>query len=433
MSTTANGALKIVTTPPPINIMPTMSKPNGLVRQPRLLWANQYCLLDTSSGASISVRLMLKQLAAAGFEIDVYGNTVFDHENGIVGLQDHQKLLQSHQGRMIRIQDDLLEHRLHVTASTDRDCISSQELAKWYFGYEKTLDEFKPDILFYYGGHPIDFLTAAEAKARGIPVVFYLVNGNYKNQRWARDVDLILTDSKATASLYEKRLGRKVTPVGTPIDPHDVLVESNTRERILFVNPSVSKGALLVARIALLMEKSRPDIMFEVVESRGSWEAIVAAVTAGEETARNSLGNVIVTPHTRDMRPIYSRTRLLLAPSLWWESAARVIVEAMLNGIPAVITDNGGMPEMMQDGGITIKLSQEYHEAPFNKTPSDAALMPVIERIEALFDDQKAYAVLVEKAYRVGREHHALSISTQRLVTALKPLVTRQVEGGIKV
>jgi hypothetical protein len=38
-----------------------------LRRKPRLLWANLYCLLDTSSGASMSVRQMLMQLVQAGY------------------------------------------------------------------------------------------------------------------------------------------------------------------------------------------------------------------------------------------------------------------------------------------------------------------------------------------------------------------------------
>ena len=38
-------------------------------RPPRLLWANLYCLLDSSSGASMSVRAMLYCLAQQGVQV----------------------------------------------------------------------------------------------------------------------------------------------------------------------------------------------------------------------------------------------------------------------------------------------------------------------------------------------------------------------------
>ena len=63
------------------------SKPKPVtVRKPRVLWANSYCLLDTSSGASISVREMLLQLAVNGYEVAVLGATVFDSEKGLSKL-----------------------------------------------------------------------------------------------------------------------------------------------------------------------------------------------------------------------------------------------------------------------------------------------------------------------------------------------------------
>ena len=41
---------------------PSHRLPDFKDRKPRLLWANAFCLLDTSSGASMSVRQMLLQL-----------------------------------------------------------------------------------------------------------------------------------------------------------------------------------------------------------------------------------------------------------------------------------------------------------------------------------------------------------------------------------
>ncbi|WP_280565432.1 hypothetical protein, partial [Chromohalobacter sp. 48-RD10] len=56
--------------------------PRQVPRKPRILWANPYCLLDTSSGASMSIREMLRQLAERGYDIGVVGATSFDAPKG---------------------------------------------------------------------------------------------------------------------------------------------------------------------------------------------------------------------------------------------------------------------------------------------------------------------------------------------------------------
>ena len=394
-------------------------------RKPRLLWANVYCLLDTSSGASMAVREMLVQLVQHGYEVSILGATVFDHERGTAGLQEQWPAIQAQKGGLVTLVDGLLEHKFLVTASTQRDQMTSREEGAWYSLYQQALEICKPDVVFYYGGQPFDFLISNEARARGIPAVFYLANGSYTQTRWFRDVDLVLTDSQATADLYTRRLGVTPVPVGAFIDPARVVAPTHTREHILFVNPMLEKGVTVVIRLAMLLEQRRPDIVFEVVESRGKWADMLRAVSAAMGQPRQTLNNVVVTQNTNDMRPCYGRARVVLAPSLWWESSGRVLAEAMLNGIPAICTAQGGMPEMVLDGGLILKLGAGYYEPPYTGVPPDEALEPLLQRIEALYDDEAQYAELSARAFRVGQTRHHITASTQRLMRALEPLVTR--------
>lgn len=397
-------------------------------RRPRLLWANAYCLLDTSSGASMAVREMLLQLVGQGFEVGVLGATVFDAPMGICRLEEAWGAVERARGKteLLRIQDGPLLHHLLATQSTQRDLMTSLECSVWLGHYIAMLDRLRPDVVFFYGGQPLDLLIAREARVRGIPVVFYLANANYSSTLWCRDVGLILTDSQATADFYRQTHGYPVTPVGAFIDPSQVVAEQHRRERVLMVNPSLEKGVGLFIQLAVLMAERRPDIVFEVVESRGDWPRILSAVSRTMGRPVSELPNVVVTPNTADMRPVYARARLLVAPSLCRESAGRVVAEAMLNGIPAIATQHGGLPEMVGNAGVLLELPPECHEAPYLNLPKPEVMAPLIARIERFYDDEAHYQTYVARAREVGRTRHSLQASTGRLLRALAPLVQQR-------
>jgi len=401
-------------------------KPAEQPRQLRLLWANPFCLLDTSSGASMSVREMLHQLVKRGVDVHVLGATVFDAEDGLHRLRGHWARLKASTQKLVNVKDGDLVHQLVKTKSTIRGQLMSEEADFFISNYLRELHVFKPDLVWFYGGGSLDFLVPYEARTRGIPSAAYLCNGNYKATQWCRDVDTIITDTQSTSELYTKTQGFKPVPVGKFINPDNFVVRKNSRKRILFVNPSYPKGVAIVVQLAMLLEKRRPDIVFEVVESRGNWHEVLKAVSSTLGQPRDKLDNVVVTPNTDDMRPIYGRARILLAPSLWYESGARVLAEALLNGIPAIVTNRGGGPEMVSDAGIKLSLPESCHQVPFTTVPKTELLEPLVARIEALYDDEAMYAEFVKRAYRVGAERHSIEVSTDRLMAAFKPLFDQQ-------
>jgi glycosyltransferase involved in cell wall biosynthesis len=264
-------------------------------------------------------------------------------------------------------------------------------------------------------------LMTSEARNRNIAVAAFLCNGNFSGQRWCQDVDLILTDSQATARHYAEQDNLTLMPTGAFIDPAPILAQAHQRQRVLFVNPSLQKGAALVCRLALLLEQSRPDILFEVVESRGDWAQLVRTVTGQLGQSRDQLNNVVVTPNTPDMRPVYGRARVLLAPSLWHESFGRVAAEAVLNHIPVLYTNRGGLPEVVGKAGLAIQLPEEAHQAPYTWLPEPEGLAPLAAVIERLFDDEAQYQALVDAA-RQQAPRHSLEANTRTLSRLLQPL-----------
>jgi len=226
--------------------------------------------------------------------------------------------------------------------------------------------------------------------------------------------------------MYTRTRGYHVIPVGKFIDPAPVVAVTQSRERILFINPLLEKGVGIVIQLALLLEKRRPDIVFEIVESRGSWQKMLEKISAGLGERRQTLANVVVTENTADMRPLYGRARLLLEPSLWWESSGRVLAEAMLNGIPAIVTDRGGMPEMIEDGGIKLQFPHSCYQKPYTTLPKAEFFESLLAEIIRLYDDADYYAAYAEKARQIGQSEHGLEVNTHRLLAVLQPLIKQE-------
>lgn len=395
-------------------------------RKPRLLWANFYCLMDTSSGASMSVSQMLRQLVKQGYDIKILGATIFDNPKGASKLQHLAPDIATKRHNVVSIVDGELIHELLITQNTYRNNLTEHEESLWLNQYRYLLDSFKPDVVWFYGGQTSELLIPDEARARGVPSAFYLANGNYISSRWCRDVDLVLTDSESTSVMYREKVGFTATPVGKFIDPKQFVAEDHQRNRVLFINPSWEKGASIFVQLALKLEKECPDITLEVVEARADWSAVLKETTQLLGEPRDHLTNVVVTKNTTDMRPVYERARVLLAPSLWWESGARVLAEAMLNGIPAIVSNHGGSAGLIGEGGIVLDFPDDCHEKPYKYMLSEEELKPLCDGVVNLFYDQELYSQYVEKAYQVGKEKHHIDISTQRLVQALTPLVTQK-------
>jgi len=128
-------------------------------------------------------------------------------------------------------------------------------------------------------------------------------------------------------------------------------------EFVTLVNPCAVKGISIFLELADRM----PAVRFAGVPTWGTTQEDRAAL------ARRA--NVTVLDAVDNVDDILRRTRVLLVPSLWAEARSRIVVEAMLRGVPVIASDIGGIPE--------AKLGVDY-------------LLPVrpIERYQAQLDEQ---------------------------------------------
>jgi glycosyltransferase involved in cell wall biosynthesis len=158
-----------------------------------------------------------------------------------------------------------------------------------------------------------------------------------------------IANSHFTADKYRSGFGANPGVI-YPFISADRYRSKTTRENVTFINPHPYKGLDIALGIARLC----PKIPFTFVES---WRL-------SDERRRQlvqkcaALPNVTLLPPQRDMRVVYGKCKILLAPSVWEEAYGRVASEAQISGIPVVASSRGGLPEAVGPGGILLDPQQ---------------------------------------------------------------------------
>ncbi|MDO5533015.1 glycosyltransferase, partial [Sutterella sp.] len=192
---------------------------------------------------------------------------------------------------------------------------------------------------------------------------------------------------------YKKDDGLTVHPIGNFINPGHVLAKHRNPRMVTFINPAFAKGAAVVARILMMANKERPDIPFMVVETRKKFAKALETLKQpggpiGSAFGKHTFQNIFLTPATYEVSEIYAQTKVLLAPSLWYESWGRVCTEAVMNGIPVLASTSGGMPEAVGKGGITLDAPATNRQG--NESwlvlPSEEECRPWADALYELYD-----------------------------------------------
>ncbi|MBF9033140.1 glycosyltransferase [Rhodobacterales bacterium HKCCE2091] len=195
-----------------------------------------------------------------------------------------------------------------------------------------------------HGSVPI----ARSFRAEGVPVVLYFRNvefGELGGDPASVGASGFIANSRFTADRYRQKFGLDCTVVPPTLDPSRYAVDSDG-SYVTMINPVAEKGVGLAIEIAARC----PEIPFLFVES---W------LLGAEEEARLRAAiapypNIRFERRAADVRDVYRRTRILLAPSTWEEAWGRVASEAQCSGIPVIGSTRGGLPEAIGPGGIAL-------------------------------------------------------------------------------
>ena len=355
----------------------------GLGDSRRVLYVNRNCYLDDSNGAAVASRGMMELLGRIGFGVEALtgaGIELGDEVDPRAWLASRGVRIEAGTSLAKQVVNGVPTTILvgHPARAGGPDDAESREFLA---ALDQTITRFRPDVLLTFGGDQLAHAIRARARRRGLAVVFALHNFAY-NVRWPfADVDAAIVPSRFAADYYRRVIGLDCSILPNPVALGRVQVRDYRPRYVTFVNPSLEKGVYPFARIADELARLRPDIPLLVVEARGSERTLAAC---GLDLAGN--GNISLMSHTADPRRFWEVTRICLLPSVWWENQPLVAVEALINGIPVVASDRGGIPETLGDSGVVLPLPDRITPRS-RELPTPAEVEPWVEAIVRLWDD----------------------------------------------
>lgn len=193
-----------------------------------------------------------------------------------------------------------------------------------------------------------------------------------------KNSDFLAANSKFMQSIAKKWYGIDSEVIYPFIKLEDYKSKRTSPEYITLVRPDERKGVKTFIKIVDMLPKKK-----------------FLAVGKGEEIKEmKRRKNIKYIPWINNMKEIYSKTKILLAPSIWFEPFGRVAIEAMCNGIPCIVSNKGGLPEAVGDAGIVI--------SPFDIT----AWVSSINKLE---NDEIFYKKLSKKSKKVAKKFNLKS------------------------
>jgi glycosyltransferase involved in cell wall biosynthesis len=354
------------------------------------------CLLDTSSGAAVSMRLILETLARQGHRCTSLSLALLDsgREVDLAGQLPADTEGETRFGRnTLRHVRRSVTHHVCLTGSSASRNLDGSEVRGFLRLVSNIIGQAQFDVAITYGSGALEKALLQRIRPHVPNIRFFLPNAEFTDASLFDQVDRVICPSAFLAAHYRETLGLQCRAVRDPFlapafydrTVGDLKATARATHFVTMINPDPAKGATVFLEIADRVARERPWVTFLAVEGRSTRVDLLSRL------GRSRLPrNVIWLANQPEMDRVYRQTAILLVPSLWREGAGRVVVEAQLYGIPVFASNVGGLPETLNGAGVTFTLPWACH-ADYTRRPDAATIHAWVAEIYRLLDNEAAY------------------------------------------
>lgn len=383
-------------------LLASVARPSGM----RILLAHNSLYFPSHGGGDKSNRLLMQALAEAGHTVRVAARivdlTAAGQAQFVDELTSREVPTESVDNGVVAFRHNGVEVRTAAAVSNLRAWFASE------------IEAFRPDVILTSTDDPAQLMLEAALRYRNARVV-YMVRATIAlpfgpdaafPSRHKTDV-LRQVDSIVGVSDYVARYVREhsgMDAVALPISMQDRGPFRDLgrfdNEFAVMVNPCAVKGLPIFVALA----DQCPGVRFAAVPTWGTTREDLAAIHAHP--------NITVLEPSDDIDEILRRARVLLLPSIWAEARARIVVEAMLRGVPVLAANVGGIPEAMMGVPHLLPVNMITHYEP--RMNEQMVPVPVIppqhvapwrEALERLTTDRAHWEEISALAKRTSRAY----------------------------
>lgn len=393
---------------------------------PKLLWVSPLSVHDSSNPSAAQMRNMLLSLKARGIEIIGLSALNFLNESGTSMFTDLDDKLKGNESSF-NLEDNGIKFIYIRTKSRKLGDMISQEQRNFYAKFCAIINAFRPDVVMGSGTDMLSMVCFDEARRRGLPTTYTLLDGTPARFNFP-NIDLVVTDSAATSNLYatKHRINSVVTGSFTEVTGPlafggKVEHDPSNKKFITMVEPTVDKGLGIFLRLSQNVPAQARNLKFAVRESyAGQFTEQVALLKdkANPNKApftKAALSKIFVLgPEVTDAE-LFESTKVLMVPSLSFESINNISREAITYGVPVLATNQTGLAESIGEAGVLVEIP-EYCLNNHYMAPAAEDLANFYKGLQIILtEDFTNRTADVAKRYNIN-------YSANRLAATLKPL-----------